>query len=211
VRARGLSLFIVALLACGGDDSTDAADDAGVEADAAVVDAALDVAAPETGPRDASKDVAIDTGIPPLTCSGEIDEPNESEILATPLGTIDDCDSSGSDVAAVSSGTGDVDWMVFHGTDTFGCSVDPTVQIDAPSSRLCAFALCAKGTTTIQNCGIGTPAVSPGGTHGCCTTSTQSMKLQIACSGSDDSAAMYIRVDQPTSNQCVPYDVTYHY
>ncbi|HEY1957475.1 MAG TPA: hypothetical protein VGH28_17775 [Polyangiaceae bacterium] len=206
-----MSLFLLGIVACGGDDAgdaaTDASDEVGVDAPA---DVSVDVA-PEAAPRDASKDVAADTGAPRLTCKSDVDEPNESEILSTPLGTIDDCDGSGSDVAAVSSGTGDVDWMVFHGQDTFGCSVDPTLQIDAPGLRLCAFALCEKGTTTIQDCGSGTAATSPAGTHGCCTTSTMSMTLQIACSGSDDSAGIYIRVDQPDTNQCVPYDVTYHY
>ena len=192
---------------CGGDDSSVA--DAG---DEAFVDAGADTVVAPDAVADVARDVAkeADTGIPPLSCTGEKSEPNASEILATPLGTIDDCDSSGSSVSGVSSGIGDVDWMVFHGTDTFGCSVDPTVQIDAPGLRLCAFALCADGTTTIQNCNGATAATSPAGTHGCCTTGTSSMSVQINCSGTNDSAAIYIRVDQ-TQNQCVAYDVAYHY
>ena len=185
---------------------SDAADEPSIDAGAdAASDAALDVA------KDVAKDVAVDTGTPPLACSGDFDEPNGNEILATPLGTIDDCDGSGGDVFGVSSGTGDVDWLLFHGSDTFGCSVDPTFQIDVAGARLCAFALCDDGTTTVQSCGSGTPTVSPAGTHGCCTTSTQSMKLQIACSGTNDSAAMFVRVDQPETNECVSYDVAYHY
>ena len=100
--------------------------------------------------------------------------------------------------------------MVFDGKDTFGCSVNPTVQLDAPGLRICAFALCATGSTTIQNCNGATAAVSPAGTHGCCTTGTTSVALQINCTGTNDSAAIYIRVDQ-TTNQCVAYDVAYHY
>jgi hypothetical protein len=204
------TLLAVALVACGGDDasdasSTDAAQDVVTE-DASAIDVTSD--AP---PKDATAD-AVETGIPPLNCPGDLQEPNDTEILATQLGTIDDCDSSGSTTQGVSSGTGDIDWMVFHGVDTFGCSVDPTVQIDAAGLRMCAFALCNDGTTTIQSCGIGTPAVSPAGTHGCCTTSLQTLTLQIACSaGTDDSAAIFIRVDQPNQNQCVSYDVSYHY
>ena len=202
---RGIVLAIVA--GCGGDDSSVA--DAGEEPS---FDAGVDAfVAPDAAP-DVARDVAVeaDTGVAPLACTGEIDEPNGTEILATPLGVIDDCDSSGSTISGVSSGVGDVDWMVFHGTDTFGCSVDPTVQIDATGVRLCAFALCGDGTTTVQSCGGGTSAISPAGTHGCCTTSTKSMTVQINCSGTNDSAAIFVRVDQ-TQNQCVAYDVAYHF
>ena len=192
---------------CGGDDSSvmDAGEEPSIDAGADVY-VAPDVAA------DVARDVKsepVDTGIPPLSCTGEIDEPNATEILATPLGIIDDCDSSGSSVKGVSSGIGDVDWMVFHGTDTFGCSVNPTLQIDAAGLRLCAFSLCDDGTTTIQNCNGATSATSPAGTHGCCTT-TKNLSVQIGCSGTNDSAAIFVRVDQ-TQNQCVAYDVAYHY
>lgn len=194
------------VMGCGADDSsvTDAGDEPSFDAGADTF-VAPDVVA------DVARDVAVeaDTGIPPLSCTGELDEPNGTEILATPLGTIDDCDSSGSTVKGVSSGVGDVDWMVFHGTDTFGCSVDPTLSIDAPGLRLCAFALCDDGTTTIQNCNGATAATSPAGTHGCCTT-TKNLSVQINCSGTNDSASIFIRVDQ-TQNQCVAYDVAYHY
>src|SRR6516162_41667 len=92
---------------CGGDDSS-----VGDAADEPIVEAGADTFVQDVAP-DVAKDVAVeaDAGIPPLTCSGELDEPNGTEILATPLGIIDDCDSSGSSVHGVSSGIGDVDWM----------------------------------------------------------------------------------------------------
>lgn len=203
---RGILLVLVT--GCGADDSNvadggdEASFDAGVDAFVAP-DVAADVM------RDVALEAEADTGIPPLSCTGEIDEPNATEILGTPLGTIDDCDSSGSSVHGVSAGVGDVDWMVFHGTDTFGCSVDPTLSINATGVRLCAFALCDDGTTTIQNCNGATAATSPAGTHGCCTT-TKNLSVQINCSGTNDSAAIFMRVDQ-TENQCVAYDVAYHF
>jgi len=198
------------VLACGGDDSSVA--DAGEEP-AITVEAGMDaIVAPDVGPDVSTKDVAseADTGVPPLSCTGELDEPNATEIFATQLGTIDDCDSSGSSVKGVSSGVGDVDWMVFHGTDTFGCSVDPTIQINATGVRLCAFALCTAGTTTVQSCNGATSATSPAGIHGCCTTTAKSVSVQINCSSTNDSAAIFVRVDQ-TQNQCVAYDVAYHF
>lgn len=205
---RGVSAgFVCALaLACGdAGDVTDGGDEDVV--DASAVDAPLEGASRP----DASKDAKADTGKPPLVCKGEMSEPNESEVFATPLGTIDDCDGSGSTVSGVSSGTNDVDWLRFQGTDTFGCSVNPTVKLSTSGLRLCAFALCDNGTTDLQDCGIGTNTTSPAGMHGCCTSSTQSMDLQINCSTTKDSADIFIRVDQPNGNACVAYDVAYHY
>ncbi len=210
-RLLGGSLaFLVVLGGCA--DANFGSGDAGAPDDAAGPDdaAALD-AGSEAATADAAGDAPADAGTPPLTCNGETSEPNETEVLASPLGTIDDCDGSGSSVSGVSSGIGDTDWLHFVGTDTFGCSVDPTVQINTTGLRLCAFALCLDGTTTVSDCGVGAPATSPAGTHGCCTGGTASMTLQINCSGSDDAANVFVRVDQPTTNVCVSYDVTYHF
>ncbi len=154
-----------------------------------------------------------DAGIPPLTCTdGQVNEPNNKQVLATFLGTIDDCDSSGSSFSDVLGGVGDVDWYHYSGTSpTNVCFVDPTVTINTAGLRLCEFALCVEGSTQITSCGSGTAATSPSGTGGCCTTSTAAMTMKITCSSLTNAADIYIRVDQPTSNTCTPYDVAYHY
>ena len=227
----------------GADASTDAVDDAPLDAastpdteqpeapDAApeaAADARPDAPPHDAGadgprPRDAAPEAAADArddadaggegGIPPLVCPNEMWEPNDTQVTATQLPAIDDCDSSGSSLTGVASGMGDTDWMHFYGTDSVLCLVDPTVQIDAPGLRVCLFVICPEGVTTIESCGIGTPDTSPAETPGCCTDTTSSMTVQISCgtTGTDDSADVYIRVDQPNGNQCVPYDVSYHF
>lgn len=228
-------MLAFALAACGGSsanggsgsDATDAGDatkeaarspdaevglDSGLDASADASDEAPDAEQAETG-GDADSDAdGGDGGIPPLSCSGDANEPDDSQVLATPLGMIDDCDSSGGTLTSVSSGTGDVDWSYYAGSDTTGCVVDPTVQIDAPDLEVCMFFVCASGTTTVSDCGGGAPATSPAGTPGCCIVGTASMTGNITCSNlTSDSADVYMRVRQLSSNVCIPYDLAYHF
>jgi hypothetical protein len=201
------AFLVVMLLGCGGSPQ---ATDGGAEAaaDDAAADTALEASVDAAPPADAN----VDAGIPPLTCSGEVNEPNDKEVFATYLGSINDCDSNGSSFSDVSSGEGDVDWYRFSGTSpTNLCIVDPTVTINAAGLRLCAFALCVEGTTTIDSCSGGSQATSPAGTGGCCTTGTGAMTVKLTCSSLTNAADVYIRVDQPTSNTCIPYNVAYHY
>ncbi len=180
--------------------ASDAAEDAPAEA--------ADAESAETG-ADAD---AGDGGIAPLSCSGDMNEPDDSQVLATPIGMITDCDSSGGTLTSVSSGTGDVDWSYYSGSDTTGCAVDPTVQIDAPDLEVCMFFVGASGTTTVSDCGGGSPATSPAGSPGCCIVSTSSMTASITCSNlTSDSADVYMRVRQLSSNVCIGYDLAYHF
>lgn len=176
--------------------------------DVAVADA---VAPPLDAPVDAPVEAAVEAGPLPLTCPGEAGEPNESEVLATPRPQIDDCDGSGKSVSGVSSGTGDVDWIRFRGKDASLCAVDPTVKIDAVGLRLCAFVMCTDGATTVQGCTNGTASSSPAKTKGCCTSGTGSMTVPMNCTGTSDDADVFIRIDQPDANMCVPYKVDYHF
>jgi hypothetical protein len=193
------ALPLALVVACGGDSSGNP--EAGADA------------APDAVALDAPHDV--DSGIPPLVCPGESSEPEDSEVLATVHPAIDECDSSGSSWTDVSSGTGDVDWMRYAGNDKVIalCVVDPTVTINTPGLRVCEFMMCLEGATTIVSCTNGQPATSPAGTQGCCTTSTASMTAKISCSGvtSNNSANVFIRVDQPGSNVCLPFQVDYHF
>jgi len=227
----GWALAALCLASCGGSGSEgNGGMDAGLH-DAHVEHSAADrrEAAPmdKDGGRDAPFDAGNDSGIdaaedsgrdaggdgriPALTCYGDAWEPNDGEVIATPLPSIDDCDGSGSFLSAVSSGMGDVDWLHFFGTDTTGCSVDPTVEVDAPGLRLCAYIICPEGITTITGCTHGSPDSSLADTPGCCTTGTKAMTVQMNCGGIDDSADVYIRIDQPDSDMCIPYDVSYHF
>jgi hypothetical protein len=184
-------------------DSSMATDTGLATGDDSGIDAAM-----ETGGDDGGGDDG-DGGS--LVCSGDMYEPNDTEVTAYPLGSIDECDTSGSTLTAVSSGTGDVDWYEYSGTSTLTCTADPTATIDAAGLEVCIFVICAEGTTTIASCTNGSPSMSAAGTPGCCTTSTTSMTAQMACSSTTNAANVYMRVQQPSSNMCVPYDLAYHF
>jgi hypothetical protein len=226
-------LLLLALAACsGGSSATSAGDASGLEA-ASQTDAGADVAVDATaeataeagddsgrdstvGPGDDSgPEAGDDTGIPLLMCGSDAPEDNSTEVTALPLPGIDSCDSSGTSLSAISSGTGDTDWYHYFGTSsaTSLCIADPTAQVDASGLRVCIFIICPTGTTTIQSCTNGSPDMSPAGTPGCCTTSTAAMTVDISCGGvaTTNSADVYMRVDQPTSNSCIPYDLAYHF
>ena len=204
-RVGGIALAIGCIVACAGGD--DAPVDAGVDGSG---DVAVDVATLQDVVTDAPVDV-VDTGPPPLTCTGETSEPNDSEVLSTPRPDIEDCDSDASSFSGVSSGTGDVDWVRFRGKDKTLCVVDPTVKIDAPNLRLCAFVMCTDGATTIKECSHGTPAISPAKTKGCCANGNGAMTFDIDCTGTSEDADVFVRVDQPNGNMCVPYKVDYRF
>jgi hypothetical protein len=192
--------------ATGSSDATDASmatdtstgDDAGVDSG---IEAAI-----ETGGDDGQDG---DDGS--LVCAGDMYEPNDTQVTAYPLGSIDECDTSGSTLTAVSSGSGDVDWYEYSGTSTLSCTADPTATIDAAGLEVCIFVICASGTTTISSCTNGSPSMSAAGTPGCCTTSTTSMTAQMSCSSTTNAANVYMRVQQPSSNLCIPYDLAYHF
>lgn len=201
-----VAVFCAGAVACSdGDAIADAAPEA------AAPDAGTDVEAPPDTGTDAPPEAAADTGPSPLVCQGESGEPNDGQVIATPLPQIDDCDGSGQSVTGVSSGMGDVDWVRFRGQDTSWCAVDPTVKIDVSGVRLCAFVMCTDGATTVQGCTNGTAALSPAQTKGCCATGTSAMTIPMNCTGTSDDADVFIRVDQPTSNVCVSYKVDYHF
>ena len=204
--------FVIALCCVGAVACSDAdvpADDGGAEASS--WDAAADVAPQIDAGVDAPAEAAVDTGPPPLTCPGEVLEPNDSEILASVRPQIDDCDSSGQSFTGVSSGTGDVDWVRFRGKDTTLCAVDPTLKIDAAGVRICAFVMCTDGATTVQGCTNGVSSSSPAKTKGCCANGTAKLTIPMNCTGTSDDADVFIRIDQPDANACVPYKVDYHY
>lgn len=182
----------------------DGASDGGFEANP---DAATEASMAEAG-TDAA-DEASDAGS--LSCPGDMYEPNDTQVAAYPLGSIDECDTSGSTLTAVSSGSADEDWYHYSGTSTVTCTADPTTTIDATGLETCIFVICASGTTTISSCTNGSPSMSAAGTPGCCTTSTTSMTAQMSCSSTTNAADVYMRVRQPSSNLCVSYDLAYHF
>ena len=130
-----------------------------------------------------------------------------------------DCDNTGSTLyggplasATGMIGPGDVDFMHYHGDDKLFCSVDATVSTKDSGYRLCAFVACDLAATQFKGCDQGTHTKSPNGLDGCCVDAPGTVTLNHHCTSSvsnDDSATVYIRVDQASS--CVPYTVDYHF
>jgi hypothetical protein len=167
---------------------------------------------------------ASGSGVGGSACDDPGPEPNDSEALASPACgappcTVGDCDSDGSTgfggklaPATGVIGAGEVDFFKFDGEDKLtGCKVNPTLETADPGFRLCMFVSCAAGTK-LANCKQGTLTKSPTGIPGCCTTAPGRVEAEHDCSstlGDDDSAHVFIRVDEATV--CTSYTVDYHF
>lgn len=138
-------------------------------------------------------------------------EPHETQATAHSLGEITDADANGSFACGTIQGGGDVDWFTFTGVDAFLNMVDPsrTLVAENDAGRLCVYMQCDNGTTSVT-CGANdTPDTAPLGQKGCCGLGTVSPGLN--CTGLDDSAKVWIKVDNPEMLACVPYRLDYHF
>ena len=137
-------------------------------------------------------------------------EANETQATATGLGTINDADASGSFVCAVLDGSADVDWYTFNGEDAFFNFVDPTREVIADlNHRICVYITCDNGPPSIDCGGDETEDTAPMGQPGCCGHGNISPALN--CAGTDDSATIWIRVENVDGLACVPYELRYHF
>jgi hypothetical protein len=148
-------------------------------------------------------------------CNDPGPEPNDSLPQATPTCSappceIDDCDGSGSTVTGT-IGPDDVDLHAYFGNDNVGCQVNASVSTEDSGYRLCLFTQCADGAqTTLIACHEGsTQEAGPSGYQGCCVTAPGTVEVEHDCPGLDESAGVYIRIDE--ANACVDYSVDYHY
>ncbi len=71
------------------------------------------------------------------------------------------------------------------------------------------FPSCVTGPTTVLLCpGGGSPTPS---LDGCCIATPGIVEVQYVCGGTDDSATVYLRVEQPDANECRSYTLAYHF
>lgn len=181
---------------------------------------AVDTGASDTGAADTG---VVDTGVAdtgvvdtgPLTCPEVDKEPNATDSTAVKLKDIDDCDGSGSNLAGVVAGGADEDVFRFRGSDTFGCTVDPTAST-ADKVRLCVFVRCSSLSTKIKGCPKGLPQTwGTTGIDGCCTDGDSGGTVQVdfTCTdlGTSDTADVFMRVDKPGATACENYSVKYHF
>jgi hypothetical protein len=106
---------------------------------------------------------------------------------------------------------GDADWYRYAGADTFGCVVDATRSITSSEPvRLCKFVECASGVDASFSCPSGTTsATSPEGRVGCCAGA--GFDFGPDCSGTDDDAVVFVRIDAPSGATCASYTLGYHF
>lgn len=179
------------------NDDTGASPDSGNSPDSG--SGTTDSGTSDTGTSDTG---AGDTG--PSSCTGEEPEPNDTPATARALGTIDDCDGSGKSVAGVISSSSDIDVYVFNGTDTFGCTVNPTVKATG-SVTVCMKLDCKSGTTELKSCTKGTRTGSE-----CCGTDVEA---DVNCTGttSDDTRVTITVKGNGSAPACAVYSLAYHY
>ncbi|MEJ7734062.1 MAG: hypothetical protein WKG00_33320 [Polyangiaceae bacterium] len=140
---------------------------------------------------------------------GDPAEPNESESSAFDLGGISDDDDAGSSRSGVLADLEDADWFKYKGDDTILNVVDPTREITTQGSlRLCKFVQCDDGNPEVSCPGGTTPEMSPDGRSGCCGSG--GFDLGLDCSGIDDNAWVYIRVDSAVP-VCLDYTLAWHF
>jgi hypothetical protein len=147
-------------------------------------------------------------------CDDPGPEPNDTLPQATPTCStppceISDCDGAGSTLTGT-IGPADVDLHAYFGNDSLGCSVNATATTKDTGYRLCVFVQCAGGADTeLQSCKSGSQATGPSGLQGCCVVAPGSAEVKHNCPGLDDSAGVYIQIDQAST--CIDYSVDYHF
>lgn len=145
------------------------------------------------------------------------DEPDDTPATANQACTnptpcsVSDTDSDGSSTRGPIQGVltdGDVDWWTFTGTDHYFAVAQADASTTDKGYRLCVFVSCLSGTTTVSSCTQGILASGPQGLQGCCSNNGEASPYH-SCSGSDDSAQVYIRLDGATA--CQAYTVNWHF
>jgi hypothetical protein len=146
-------------------------------------------------------------------CEDPGPEPNEEEPDAADLPD-QDCDADPSTLSGVLDGAADVDWHHYLGIFGFMCGdqdPEPEFQVTASDNvRVCAYFDCLMGQA-MTDCGNGSmPEMSPEGRPGCCNDGDLTVALNCSMSP-DESADVYVRVDQAPEGACVEYSVDYNY
>lgn len=141
-----------------------------------------------------------------------IGESNDTQAMAKDFGTMNDPDSNTQSFCAVLSGPTDVDWYTYMGHDTLSGLVNPYQYFsNGTKARVCAYFKC-NSQNTFLTCPANTePSTAPNGQQGCC--GTEPFKVdELGCDGAfNDDARVWIRVDNPEQNACVPYFLRFNY
>jgi len=154
-----------------------------------------------------------DTGGTGGSCEDPGPEPNEDEANAVAKPEAG-CDGDTGSIVGVLNEDQDADWFSYHGVWTCGTAdALPAVTLQAADGtlRLCVFAECDQGEADVE-CQNGDPATSPAGFPGCCTEPDGDVLGQLNCTTTEDeSALVYVRVDQGGAGVCTGYTLGYSF
>ncbi|MCA9714559.1 MAG: hypothetical protein H6713_35250 [Myxococcales bacterium] len=138
---------------------------------------------------------------------------NDTQVTAAYLGDLQEGESE--TASGVVLDPDDVDWFMFHGTDTLLLEAQPVFDVTAGDGLvMCAYIDCDNGEQAAPNCPPDTsPTTSGSGDKGCCASNSHGFDLSdYVCSANplgDDSAKFYISVT-PTS-ECVDFALKVSY
>jgi hypothetical protein len=138
-------------------------------------------------------------------------EANDTQMTAFDFGTISDADSAGDTICPVLDGPDDVDWYHYFGNDVFPNVVDPDRVVTSDmNARLCVYFDCEGNNSTSVGCNADeVEDIAPGGQAGCCGMGSVAPSLN--CSGLDDAADVWIKVENVDMAACVGYQLDYHF
>jgi hypothetical protein len=145
-------------------------------------------------------------------CAQVDKEPNDSELTATPLDGIDDCNLPSHTISGTVEDYYDVDSFWVKVEDELLCFEDPYLSVDNPNMEMCVWLQCETGEATVTGCGTGGELLlSLEGRIGCCTGS-QALSPKYHCKGGDDNTVFaYVQAFSHTQAQCSQYNITYHF
>lgn len=138
-------------------------------------------------------------------CTNDSAEPNDTQANALDLGILDPCIDSYQMLQGVLDGQ-DIDWYQFTVDAAFFCFEEPDAAITSDGqARLCMYFECEDGPATVT-CPAGTqPVLAPQGQEGCCGLTM--MEPDVSC----NDVTTWLRVDKPSSQLCVAYEVSYRF
>ena len=136
-------------------------------------------------------------------------DPGGAENVAKALPDTNDGVDTTSTVKGTLNGSVDVDFYRLKVGDGFPALLQPDLQLATSGVEMCVFVKC--DTVGSSNVTCSSPSAAKKSdllTDGCCVTAPSSVSPGWDCSGTNDSAELFIRIKQ-TANACLPYSFSY--
>ena len=135
-------------------------------------------------------------------------DPGGSENTAEALPDTTDAQNTAISVSGVLNGPVDVDFYRLNVADTSFHLLQPDIQATSAGIEMCVFVKCPSGASNVTCSAPAVAKTSDIGIDGCCGTGPSSVTPGWNCSGTDDSAQLFIKISQ-TADKCLPYSFSY--